>query len=156
MNENELILVQIEQAFQRKSWHGTNLMGSIRGLKTDIAAFRPEIGRHNIWEIILHCAYWKYSVYRRIAGVPKGSFPLRGSDWFVRPVEESPEELLADIRLLKKCHKDLAGVVGNLEIARLDQTPQGSTTTYRDLIIGVAAHDLYHCGQIQLIKKLYK
>ncbi len=156
MFEKELLLVQLEQAFQRKSWHGTNLAGSIRGLKPDLAAFRPGKNRHNIWELIVHCAYWKYSVYRRLENLPTGSFPLEGSDWFTRPEESSEKALKADIRLLKMCHADLTGAVSNFAQRRLGDVPKGSTTSYRDLIVGAAAHDLYHCGQIQLIKRLHR
>jgi hypothetical protein len=41
-----------------------------------------------------------------------------------------------------------------LRADRLDSVPAGSTTTILDLVTGVAAHDLYHAGQIQLLKRL--
>lgn len=153
MTEKEVMLVQLEQAFQRKSWHGTNLSGSIRGLKPDLAAFRPGKGRHNIWELIVHCAYWKYSVFRRLAKEPGGSFGLRGSNWFERN-GGSDADLKSDIRLLKKEHKNLVEAVGGFPARKLGEVPKGSKTNYRDLIIGAAAHDLYHAGQIQLIKRM--
>ena len=154
MKEKDLLVLQLEQAFQRKSWHGTNLAGSIRGLKPDLAVFRPGKERHNIWELIVHCAYWKYSVYRRLENLPAGSFPLKGSDWFARPEENSEKALKADMKLLKSCHHDLLDAVGRFAPRKLDDVPKGSKTTYRDLIVGVAAHDLYHAGQIQLIKRM--
>lgn len=129
-------------------------MGSIRGLKPDLALFRPDAGRHNIWELIVHCAYWKYSVYRRLEELPTGSFPIKGSDWFVRDADTARELLKKDIGLLKTCHSDLMEAVKRIKPKRLDEVPKGSKTTFCDLIVGVAAHDLYHCGQIQLIKKL--
>ena len=156
MKEKDLLLVQLEQAFQRKSWHGTNLAGSIRGLKPELAQLRAAKGRHNIWELIVHCAYWKYSVYRRLENLPAGSFPLKGSNWFKRPEENTPKALKADIRLLKTCHRDLTEAVERFSPRKLGDVPKGSKTTYRDLIIGAAAHDLYHAGQIQLIKRLKK
>lgn len=154
MNEIELIILQLEQAFQRKSWHGTNLLGSIRGIEPETAAWRPALGRHNIWELIVHTAYWKYSVYRRVADVRSARFELKGSNWFARPEEESAAALKSDISLLKTYHKKLVDAVATFPIRKLDAIPQGSSTSYRDLIIGVAAHDLYHAGQIQLIKRL--
>ncbi|NNE66062.1 MAG: DinB family protein [Pyrinomonadaceae bacterium] len=154
MREKELLLVQLEQAFQKKSWHGTNLTGSIRGLKLKTAAFRPGKDRNNIWELIVHCAYWKYSVFRRLEELPAGSFPLKGSNFFRRPEEKTEKALKADIKLLKNCHKDLLDAVARFSQRRFDDVPKGSKTTYRDLIVGVGAHDLYHAGQIQLIKRL--
>ena len=156
MKEKELLVLQLEQAFNKKSWHGTNLAGSIRGLKPDLAKRRPAKGRHNIWELVVHCAYWKYSVYRRLEGLPTGSFPLTGSDWFPRPEEVSERALKADIKLLKACHRDLIEAVEKCSPRKLNDVPKGSKTTFRDLILGAAAHDLYHAGQIQLIKRMAK
>lgn len=156
MAEKNLFIVQLEQAFRRKSWHGTNLFGAVRGIGVETAAWRPAPDRHNIWEIILHAAYWKYSVYRRLDGDPKLKFPVKGSNWFPRPAESSEAELKADIKLLKNYHDLLIGGVNALPEKKLGTIPAGSKTTFRDLLIGVAAHDLYHAGQIQLLKRLQK
>src|ERR1700733_13997187 len=56
----------LDEAFDKKSWHGPNLRGSIRGLSAKEAAWRPGQDRHNIWELTLHAAYWKYIVRRRL------------------------------------------------------------------------------------------
>lgn len=148
---NELIINQLEQAFRRKSWHGTNLLGSIRGIDVETASWRPARGRHNIWELIVHAAYWKYSVFRRFANEPAPRFPAKGSNWFERP---AGTELKSDIDLLKTYHNKLVEAVSVFPDARLTKIPKGSNTTYLDLAIGAAAHDLYHAGQIQLIKRL--
>jgi hypothetical protein len=156
MTETELITLQLEQAFRKRSWHGTNLFGSIRGIKPDEAAWRPAPDRHNIWELIVHCAYWKYSVYRRFAAGEKLSFGVKGSNWFPRPDDPSDNALKADITLLKNYHAKLIDLVSRFPSKKLDEIPTGSNTTYRDLAIGAAAHDLYHAGQIQLLKRLRK
>jgi len=72
----------IDCAYNRQSWHGTNLRGSLRGLSVTDVARRPKRGRHNIWELVVHCAYWKYVVRRRLTGEKRGSFPLAGSNFF--------------------------------------------------------------------------
>src|SRR5262245_35182700 len=110
------LLVTIDQAYDRKSWHGTNLRGSIRGLSAVQAAWRPAPKRHNIWGIVVHAAYWKYAVTRRFSAVPRGSFPLKGSNWFTRP--DAAADLSAwraDVALLESTHRtlrrELAGLV---------------------------------------------
>ena len=55
----ESLLVVLDQAYDRTSWHGTNLRGSIRRVPLSMAAWRPAPGRHNIWEVVVHAAYWK-------------------------------------------------------------------------------------------------
>lgn len=155
MTEKDLMLRQIDQAFNARSWHGTNLYGSIRGMKPEMAAWRPEPDRHNIWELIVHCAYWKYTVVRRITGEARGSFALSGSNFFLRPEETTLKALKEDISLLKRYHENLVETVSRMKPSQLDDVSQGGAMTNRDVIIGIAAHDLYHAGQIQLIKRLY-
>ncbi len=74
--EIDIVLAVIDQAFDRRSWHGTNLKGSIKGMTAEEAAWRPAPGRRNAWELALHAAYWKYTVRRRLLGEARGSFPL--------------------------------------------------------------------------------
>ncbi len=153
MTEKDLIIVQIEQAFRRKSWHGTNLLGSIRGIDEITASWRPAPDRHNIWELIVHAAYWKYSVYRRFVGDPKIKFALKGSNWLQRPSVAADDSLRLDMRLLKNYHELLIASITEFN-DDFGRVPKGSGTSFRDLAIGAAAHDLYHAGQIQLIKRL--
>ncbi len=78
-------------------------------------------------------------------------FPLKGSNWFVRP---DGGDLKSDIDLLKDYHKKLVEVIISFPSSKLTKIPKGSKTSYVDLAIGAAAHDLYHAGQIQLLKRL--
>ena len=71
----------LDQAYDHRAWHGTNLRGSIRGLSLQEVTWRPGTGRHNIWEVVLHTAYWKYAVRRTLTGEAAGTFPRTGSDW---------------------------------------------------------------------------
>jgi hypothetical protein len=148
------LLEQLDEAFDRRSWHGTNLRGSLRGLTGDQALWRPAAGRHNVWEIVLHSAYWKYAVTRRLSGEARGSFPRKGSNWFPSPVSPSEGESRGDVALLVDCHRRLRAAVARLTDADLrSRAPRGKEAIGR-LVRGVAAHDLYHAGQIQLLKRL--
>ena len=150
-----LLLNLIDQAFDHRAWHGTNLRGSIRGLRVDDVTWRPAPGRHNIWETVVHAAYWKYIVRRRILSEARGSFPLEGSNWFVRPTgKPSDEEWSRDEKLLVEAHRSMRAAVAGLTDADLKVKPKGSKVSNVDLIAGIASHDLYHAGQIQLLKKL--
>ena len=152
--ERALLLLTLDQAYNRKSWHGTNLRGSIRSVSLSQAAWRPNPNRHNIWEIVVHAAYWKYVVWRRLTGQQRGSFPLKGSNWFERPEGGTEQEWRGDVALLDRMHRSLRDAVGDLTANALRQKPKGSTITNTSIVAGVAAHDVYHAGQIQLLKKL--
>jgi hypothetical protein len=152
----ELLLRLIDEAFDRKSWHGTNLAGAIRGLDVEVASWRPQPRRHNIWEIVIHAAYWKYVVWRQLTGGPRGSFPVKGSNWFRRPEAGAGEreQWKADVASLRATHRSLRNAVAALDPKELITQPKGSKLSRLTLITGIAAHDLYHAGQIQLLKRL--
>ena len=154
MRSVQLLLLILDQAYDRKSWHGTNLRGSIRGLSVSEAAWRPGAGRHNIWEIVVHAAYWKYVVWRRLTGQRRGSFPLEGSNWFERTKNGNEQEWRTDIALLDRMHRSLRQAVEHLAPGTLSRAPKSGTISNASIISGAAAHDLYHAGQIQLLKKL--
>lgn len=155
-NEINLLLQLVGEAFKNHAWQGTNLRGSIRGLTSQHAAWRPSANRHNVWEIIVHTAYWKYIVRRRLLGEKKGSFPLKGSNWIRRPVAISEQEWKKDIRLLEEMHTSLYKAIARLKPNQLKKRPAGSKYTNLATIAGIACHDVYHTGQIQLLKRLMK
>jgi hypothetical protein len=153
----EAAVLALDEAFDRRSWHGTNLRGSLRGVSARAAAWRPAPRRHNIWEEAVHAAYWKYTVWRRVTGEKRGSFPLKGSNWFARPVgHASAAAWAADIRMLTETHRHLRGAIARLNDADLESLASGGKVTIGWLVRGVIAHDLYHAGQIQLIKRLQR
>jgi hypothetical protein len=152
--EIRLLLAILDQAYDHPSWHGTNLRGAIRLVSPAQAAWRPSPRRHNIWELVVHAAYWKYSAWRRLTGTTRGSFPLKGSNWFRRPEETTERAWRSDKSLLAAMHASLREAVGRVSSRELQSVPDGSKVSNVALLSGVAAHDLYHAGQIQLLKRL--
>lgn len=152
--EIALLLRLLDEAYSRKAWHGPNLRGALRGLDPALAAWRPGPGRHNIWECVVHCAYWKYAVRRRIVGEKRGAFPVKGSNWFRRPEVDSLAAWRTDLALLDETHRRLRDVVAGLTPNDLHTIAPGSRLAHRALLTGIAAHDVYHAGQIQLLKRL--
>lgn len=150
------LLFLIDTAYDRVSWHGPNLRGSLRGVTPDLAAWRPAAGRHNIWELIVHAAYWKYVAWRRLTGAKRGSFPLAGSNFIERPDAATARALQQDLALLDAMHRILRDAAAAVRPGELDTGSAQRRVSKRALLTGVAAHDLYHAGQIQLLKRLAK
>jgi hypothetical protein len=148
------LLFLIDTAYDHASWHGTNLRGSIRGVSPRQAAWRPGRDRHNIWELVVHAAYWKYAVWRRLTSSTRGSFPLDGSNWFPRQQAPTPAAWRADVALLERTHRTLRDTIAALDPDDLDRSLESGKVSIRALVTGVAAHDVYHAGQIQLLKRL--
>lgn len=139
-----------------RPWHGgPTVLGALRGVSAEVAAWKPYPDRHSIWELALHVAYWNYAVERRVTEAEHGGFPRSPSNW-PEPSEPYDAEAWArDRRLVKEFHDRLVSVLESFDSRRLDSVAgEKGTTTHADLITGVVLHDTYHAGQIQLMKRL--
>ena len=145
--EREFFLNLLDDAYDKQAWYGPNLRGSLRGVGHVLAAWRPAAARHNIWELAAHAAYWKYAVRRRLTGEKRDSFSLEGSDWFLRPQAETEEAWKADLAVLATEHRLLRETVRTL-------APLAFTAKAARMIRGAAMHDVYHAGQITLVKRM--
>ena len=149
MNQAQLILQLLDEAYEKKTWHGPNLRQSLKGVSAKQAAWRPAPGRHNIWEVALHAAYWKYAVRNRITGGKRGAFALKGSNFFPRPEPGKLTEAAwrADRDLLEREHRAL-----RVTVAEAIRTRRSGK--FLRQIYGVCYHDIYHAGQIRLLRRL--
>ena len=154
MTTTALLLAAIDEGYDKRSWHGTNLRGALRGVTIEQAAWRPARDRHNVWELVVHSAYWKYDIRRRLTGGAGRSFAIEGSNFWARPVEGTLKEWKADLALLESEHRALRDAVAKFPPARWTKKAPGKPFNFEGLVRGVAAHDLYHAGQIQLLKTL--
>jgi uncharacterized damage-inducible protein DinB len=156
MSEIKLLLAMLDEAFEKSAWQGPNLRGALRGVTARQAAWRPAPGRHGIWELAVHAAYWKYAVRRRLTGEKRGSFPHKGSDWFEPPASPTERAWRAELALLVEEHARLRSAVARLSPSDLPKKVGGSRRTTATLVYGVASHDVYHTGQISLLKRLWR
>jgi DinB family protein len=142
----DLLLRILDEAFSKRAWHGPNLMQSLRGVKPAEAVRRPGPKRHSIWELALHAAYWKYVVRRKLLGLRRGSFERAPSNFPSVPSPATERAWRRDIEFLKREHALLLEAVGQ---AKLD--PRSTRLAY-----GAALHDVYHAGQIRLVRRLIR
>jgi uncharacterized damage-inducible protein DinB len=149
----DVVLENLDRAFDKLSWHGPNLRGGLRGVTPVMAAMRPAPDRKNIWEHVIHAAYWKYVARRRFTGEKRGSFPLKGSNWFERPIEVNLIAWKEDLLLLERMHAELRDAAASFQ-GDLVKKIAGSKVTHLQLLLGVASHDTYHAGQIQLLRRM--
>jgi hypothetical protein len=149
-----LLLALLDEVYERKAWQGPNLRGALRGIGAAEAAWRPSPESHNIWELVLHAAYWEYAAARQLTGGPRGAFPIAGSNFFRRPVSPTEKAWRADLAVLADAHRSLRAAIAAYPARALDRRPRGSKYTAAAIAYGVAAHTVYHTAQIQLLKSL--
>ena len=157
MPEIARIVDQLEREHSGDPWHGSPLHAILDDLSATDAAARPIPEGHSIWELVLHITGWKNEVRRRLSGAPAGE-PERG-DW-PAPGEPSDARWREAIAGLDRAHQDLVDAVRALPESALHtptndprNRPPGAGVSYYVLLHGVVQHDVYHAGQIAILKK---
>lgn len=153
----ELLLGTIQPA-RGRAWHGgVTPVGALRGITARQAAWVPAPKRMSIWGLTLHVAYWKYTVRRHLEGGNGPRFPRSPANFPRVPQPATEAAWREDCRLAAEEHRRFVAAVKRFDPARLRRRPPtGKKWTYAEMILGVLAHDAYHTGQIQLLKRLWR
>jgi uncharacterized damage-inducible protein DinB len=150
LSEPARIADQLRRAFDGDAWHGPAVLEVLADVDAATAAAKPLGDAHSIWELVLHVAAWDGAALRRMSGEkcqPKGeaNFPLvanaSGAAWR-RAVTE-----------MKRTHQALVKTVAGLDESRLHDRVPGKRYDFYHMLHGMAQHELYHAGQIALLKK---
>jgi len=158
MTERDRLVDQLEREIAGEPWHGPSLTKILEGLKAEQAARKPSPDAHSIWEIVLHMTGWKREVAKRARGNRAGD-PAEG-DWpAVGEVSETRwRGACADHFAAER---ELVDLVRSLTDAELDTKVKGDTAAYigagisvRATLYGILQHDVYHSGQIAILKKI--
>jgi len=155
MSETARIADQLRRAFSGEAWHGDSLLEVLDGITAAQAAARPIKHAHTIWELVLHIAAWDNAVRRRLAGE---TVELSDEQNFPSVMDASEGAWRRALEQVKRVHGELVEAVAALPDARLAEKVPGkkSEPDWHNLyymLHGVAQHELYHAGQIALLKK---
>ena len=153
MSESRRILDQMDRAFSGDAWHGPSLMHVLEGIRAEDASKHAIRGAHSIWEIVHHIGAWNRIVRQRLEG--EAVKVTAEQDW--PPVWEVSE--IAWKRALETLRESRAGLrklVGSLGDDQLEEDLVGGSGVSRYAALhGVIQHDLYHAGQIAILKKAF-
>ncbi len=150
VSETERIVDQLRRASDGGAWHGPSLAELLEDVDARMAAARPVEDAHTIWELVLHITTWRDVARRRLEG--EVVEPPDQVDW--PPVPEASEESWGQaLASLEAAARRLQEALASLDEADLDDRASGCDYTNYILAHGVVQHDLYHAGQIALLKK---
>jgi len=157
MSEIERIVDQLEREHSGDPWHGSPLKQILKGISAEQAAARPLKGAHSIWELVLHVTAWKNETRRRLGGAPAGE-PAEG-DWPTVGVISTARWREA-VKRLERAHDELIAAIRTLPEEKLFEPTRdprnremGAGVSHYVLLHGIVQHDVYHSGQIALLKK---
>lgn len=151
MREAERIADQLRRSIEGEAWHGPAVMELLAGTTAAQVSTRPGHAAHSMWEIVLHIRAWNAAVLRRIRGeVVELS---DAEDW--PAVTNRGDEAWDDtMRSLTLAHAKVYNAVLGMTDARLEETVPGKPYNFYYMLHGLAQHNLYHAGQIALLKKM--
>jgi len=151
MTEIRRILDQMDRAFDGDAWHGPPLKSLLDGLTAEDASTHPIENAHSIWELVYHITAWNTVVNEELLGAVVEVTPEL--DW--PPVWEVTEvEWKRTVQNLVDARRRLRKTVESLRDDQLDEKPRKRTENSRYVMLhGVVQHDLYHAGQIAILKK---
>jgi uncharacterized damage-inducible protein DinB len=154
MKELERITDQFQRAFNGQAWHGPSVLSLLAGVTAEQAAAHPVPGAHSIWELTLHIAAWESACLRRLKGDPA---QLSNEEDWPAVNDHSEDSWTATKQRLMDIHEQLLDAISSTDESRLDLPIIGErdpefSSVYVTLHGGVQ-HDLYHAGQIAILKK---
>ena len=151
-SELERLETQIKLAFEGPAWHGPSVLESLAGLTPAGAAAHPVAGAHSAWELVLHLGGTYRLVLRRLGGEDAQLTP--DEDWPAVPLPPAEAAWREAIRSLQALNAQVRGEVLRFDPLRLDE-PLCACVAYTAYtqFIGITQHDLYHAGQIAVLKK---
>jgi len=153
VSETSRLSDQIRRAFEGDAWHGDSIKELLRGVTAATAAARPIKNAHSVWELVLHIAAWDDAVYRRIGGA---AVQLTDKQNFPPVNDTSTAAWRQTLTHLEQIHQQLIKAVAAFPDSRLKDQVPGKTEGYYDfyyMFSGIVQHELYHAGQIALLKK---
>lgn len=147
MRQTEILLDQLNRVFGGNAWHGPALRNLLDGVTEKQAKEHPIEHVHSILELVVHVGTWMDVVAHRLAGTVVDSTTVPDwSDVTRRSWRETVEEL-------ERAQSRLCDAVARMNTEDLDTVVPGKSNTKHTEILGIIEHNVYHTGQISLLKK---
>ncbi len=152
MTEIERILDQLKRAYEGNAWHGPSVKEVLSGITAAQAHARPLTNAHSIYELVCHIAVWEDVGRRRLQGDPAEVVVSSPEDW-PSPDDTSEAGWEQAKAALDRGHQSLADAISRVAESRLDEPILDGKSSVYVTLHGVIQHDLYHAGQIAMLKK---
>lgn len=156
--ETTHLIDQLRRQFDGDPWHGSSLRDILTDVTAEQAARRVSKDAHTMWELVLHMTGWKYEVAARLKGKEAGE-PAAG-DWPAMG-EVTDARWHAAQEEMARAQEELIAAIGALPAGALHEPVKdfrssalGTGMTAYQTISGLIQHDVYHSGQIAILKKM--
>lgn len=152
LSEAALIADQLRRAFDGHAWHGPALLELLKDIDATAAAAKPLPDVHSIWELVLHIRAWDNAGLRRLSGE---TAKLKGNANFpLVPMAATEDAWKKAVAATTHTHQTLVETIEGLSEKRLRDRVPGKAYDFYHMFHGIAQHELYHAGQIAILKKM--
>ena len=151
MSEISRIIDQLQRAVEGSAWHSPAVLEVLQEVTTEQALKKPIAAAHNIWEIVLHITAWHLAVTQRLEGYQVEL--SKEEDWPPTNNNGVKNSWNSAVNLLTESYKNLLKKVSSLSDSDLNKTVPGRDHSVYFLLHGIIQHDLYHAGQIAILRK---
>src|SRR5262249_33416997 len=151
MGESARLAEQLQKALQGEAWYGPSWREALEGGGVAEALRRPVAQGHSIGEVVLHVITWQGGAAKRLNGATPAQ-PAQEQDWPKAAFASEKEWKEATDRLFET-GAALAEAIASFPEARWDEPRPNNAGTWYQLGCGMLQHDLYHLGQVSLLKK---
>ena len=152
MSERQHILDTLDRAYRAKTWCGPALLEALDGVGAKLAARHVKRGVHSIWELVEHLASWNEIVAERLGGTKPVVTPARN---FPPVSRTTPAAWKATLRRLARSQGRFRREVARFPVAMLGRRRPKLDQTWSILIHGQIQHQLYHAGQIAMLRRAF-
>ena len=143
---------QIGRSHSGAAWHGPSVLETLEGITPAQAAAKPIEGAHSIWELVKHVSAWQALALQTFQGADCVSLE---DDANFPPVEDTSADAWAhDIQAMSEINAQLVAAVKVFPEEMIETIVPGKPFSYYGLMHGIAEHNIYHAGQISLLRRL--
>ena len=146
MRAIERLLDQLNRAYGGEAWHGPALRELLEDVTEEEAKAHPVAGAHSLLELVIHATAWMDVVCTRLAGTPREL--TTEEDWS----DVTRTSWAAALEELDHAESRVCDAVARLTPEALDRTVVGRSYSVYVMVHGVVQHNLYHAGQIAILK----
>jgi uncharacterized damage-inducible protein DinB len=154
MTETHRINSQLKRAQEGQAWHGPSLRESLDGVTAEQAVAKPIPNAHSVWELVNHVIAWEQIARRRLEGAEEIDVPDEAN--FPPVTDASEAAWQATLQSLEASNRSLRESIKKIDDAKLEEITPGASYSIYVLLHGVIQHNLYHAGQIAILKKSFE
>ncbi len=150
MKETERISKLFRDNYDGSPWIDVSVMPVLKEITASQASSRVLPEWNSIWEIVNHMIFWRMNVMKRVQGEVMKT-PL--DNYFFTVKNSSARAWITTLKKFEKTQQQWIKFLAKFKEKDFEKIYPGNKLTYYEHIHGILMHDVYHLGQIVMLRK---